>query len=258
MENQFLTPARAGLAFVLVILGCSSDDGPTKPQAQNLSGRWQLVSGGNGVATDFWSGGSTGFSVVLELEQSGNSISGRSHSGRSSGSVIGWDYSQPVEVAIPADEVSGSVNGDQVELSVRTGSRESSRRTFRGSVTDNGLAGSDWSASRGGEFVPEPPAAPSNLAVVGWVPQGAISFRWDDNSSDEDVFLLFERRDLGDPRLIATADPDTEEGTWQGRCLGDVFCEYWIHAYVISENSLSPASNKVSVERDDYVNPFPG
>lgn len=259
--NRCRTLALMLLLLPTMALCCTGDcdedpTGPGNPDPEptgSIQGTWTLESGGSGVSNDYWSAGGTGFTAVLELNQSGSRISGRSHSGRSSGSVIGWGAAEPLRVAVPADSVYGTLQGSTVIVNVRTGSREASRSDFQGTLGPGGMTGNGWSAVRGGHSVPPAPAAPSNLMVAGWEPSGAIHFRWDDNSSDEEGFVFFEVRDVGSPRVIGTVESNTQTATYAGPCLGDVSCEYWIHAYRFSDGTLSDRSNVVEVYRDDLV-----
>lgn len=227
--------------------GCGGDD-PVQPPGDDVSGTWTLEARGNGAANDFWSGGGTEFVVVLELTQSGTTIRGRSHSGRTLGSVIGWDFeSGLIETAVPGDSVTGSINDRAITLDVRNGTRETSRQVFRGTVTEAGLSGSGWSATRGGTTVPELPAAPSALTAIP-TSSNTIEFRWRDNSNDEDAFVFFWSRDLDDWSYLGWAEGDIESATYEGRCVAIAFCEYQLYAFRSSDTTFSAGSNVATIE----------
>jgi len=230
-----------------LLTGCGGDD-PTQPVGADVTGTWTLEAVGSGAANDFWSAGSTEFVVVLELTQSGTRIRGRSHSGRTLGSVIGWDFgSGPIEAAVPGDSVTGSLNDGAIVLDVRNGTRETSRKVFRGTATADGMSGSGWSAKRGGRTVPELPAAPSALTATPTA-SNTIEFRWQDNSSDEDAFVFFWSRDLEDWYYLGWVDGNTESATYDGRCVAIVACEYQLYAFRFSDTTFSAGSNVAEIE----------
>lgn len=243
--------ALALLLSSLIGMSCTGSDDPTGPEGTNtgaahdLRGTWTLESGGSGSYD--WHSNSE-FVVVLEIEQSGGSISGRSHSGRSLGSVSGWDVAFVVASDVPGDALSGSIVGDQVELNIRTGSSQSSRRTFTGTISSNGMAGSGWSAVRGGKSVPVPPAAPSNLTAQ-LQPNDDVSFTWTDNSDNEDGFLFFERCDLEEWHFGGALQANTTVATRLAPFPAVVACDFRVHAYraVDSQYATSDPSGFVTV-----------
>jgi hypothetical protein len=253
MDVQFRAPALVLLLSSLIGVSCTgSGDDPTGPGGTNtgsthdIRGTWTLEAGGS-ASPDDWHGNSE-FVVVLEIEQTGGLISGRSHSGRSLGSVSGWDVAFLVASDVPGDALSGSIVGDQVELNIRTSSKQNSRSTFTGTISSNGMAGSGWSAVRGGKTVPAPPAAPSNLTAE-LKPNEEILFTWSDNSDNEDGFLFFEKCDLGDWHFGGALQANTTAATRSGPFRPVVACDFRVHSYrvVDSEYATSDPSGEVTV-----------
>lgn len=251
MPSRTWTAALAVLA-AFGLAGCGGDEttgpGGGDNGTLNVSGTWTLEARGSGAANDFWSAGGTEFVVVLELTHSGTTIRGRSHSGRTLGSVIGWGIEgDQIETEVPGDSVTGSLRDGEIVLDVRNGTRETSRKVFRGTVTAAGMSGSGWSAERGGRTVPELPAAPSAFTATPTA-SNTIEFRWQDNSSDEDAFVFFRSRDLEDWSYLGWVEGDTESATYEGRCVAIVACEYQLYAFRASDTTFSAGSNVAEIE----------
>ena len=190
--------------------------------------------------------------MVLALTQSEGTISGRLHSGRSEGHVSGWGVNEPVSYPVPEGPVTGIVRENQVELAVRTVDSESSRRTFKGSVTASGMAGNGWTAEWGGSTVLPRPLAPSDLTAEVKASTEAIVFDRRDNSYHESGFVLFGRRDAGDWSYLAgIQQANVVSARYDQPCRAIAMCDYVIMAFRIAEVGpvISDPSNTVTVFR---------
>jgi len=98
-----------------------------------------------------------------------------------------------------------------------------------------------------------PPPAPAGLTITGWEKTGEIHFAWNYSSSEAEYFVFFERRDFGSLGYIGHIESSARSATYDGPCLADVACEYWMHAYRDSDKSLSASSNVVEIYRDELV-----